>query len=1012
MKSMRLFLVLAFNALMLLEAYGFTDESDRQALLEFKSQVSEGKRNALSSWNNSFPLCSWKGVRCGRKHKRVTRLDLGGIQLGGVISPSIGNLSFLIYLELSNTSFGGTIPQEMGNLFRLKYLAMGFNYLGGRIPASLSNCSRLLYLDLFSNNLGEGVPSELGSLTKLLYLYLGLNDVKGKFPVFIRNLTSLIVLNLGYNNLEGEIPDDIARLSQMVSLTLTMNKFSGVFPPAFYNLSSLENLYLLGNGFSGNLKPDFGNLLPNIRELSLHGNFLTGAIPTTLTNISTLEMFGIGKNRMTGSISPNFGKLQNLHYLELANNSLGSYSFGDLEFLDALTNCSHLHGLSVSYNRLGGALPTSIVNMSAELTVLNLKGNLIYGSIPHDIGNLIGLQSLLLADNLLTGPLPTSLGKLVGLGELILFSNRISGEIPSFIGNLTQLVKLYLSNNSFEGMVPPSLGDCSHMLDLQIGYNKLNGKIPKEIMQIPTLVHLNMEGNSLSGSLPNDVGKLQNLVELSLGNNNLSGQLPQTLGKCLSMEVIYLQENYFDGVIPDIKGLMGVKRVDLSNNNLSGGIPEYFENFSKLEYLNLSINNFEGRVPTKGKFQNSTVVLVFRNKNLCGGVKELKLKPCIAQAPPTETKHPSLLKKVAIGVSVGIALLLLLFIVSLRWLRKRKKNLKTNNSAASTLEIFHEKISYGDLRNATDGFSSSNMVGSGSFGTVFKALLPTENKIVAMKVLNMQRRGAMKSFMAECESLKDIRHRNLVKLLTACASIDFQGNEFRALIYEFMPNGSLDMWLHPEEIEEIRRPSRTLTLRERLNIAVDVASVLDYLHVHCHEPIAHCDLKPSNVLLDDDLTAHVSDFGLARLLLKFDQESFFNQLSSAGVRGTIGYAAPEYGMGGQPSIHGDEYSFGVLILEMFTGKRPTNELFEGSFTLYSYTKSALPERVLDIADKSILHNGLRVGFPVVECLNVIFDVGLRCCEESPTNRLATSEAAKELISIRERFFKTRRTARR
>ncbi|KAF2616009.1 hypothetical protein F2Q70_00007813 [Brassica cretica] len=337
---------------------------------------------------------------------------------------------------------------------------------------------------------------------------------------------------------------------------------------------------------------------------------------------------------------------------------------------------------------------------------------------------------------------------------------------------------------------------------------------------------------------------------------------------------------------------------------------------------------------------------------------------------------------------------------------RKKKN--TNEATPATLGIFHEMISYGDLRNATDGFSSSNLIGSGSFGTVFKAFLPAENKVVAVKVLNMQRRGAMKSFMAECESLKDIRHRNLVKLLTACSSIDFQGNEFRALIYEYMPHGSLDMWLHPKEMEEISRPSRTLRLLERLNIAIDVASVLEYLHVSCHEAIAHCDLKPSNVLLDDDLTAHVSDFGLARILLKFDQETFINQLSSAGVRGSIGYAAPEYAMGGEISVHGDAYSFGILILEMFSGKRPTDEMFGGDFTLRSCIKSALPEQVLDVADELVLHNGLRVGFPAAECLTKVLEVGLGCSEEPPANRLGMSEVVKELISIKERFFEARR----
>ncbi|KAG7560006.1 Protein kinase domain, partial [Arabidopsis thaliana x Arabidopsis arenosa] len=1008
---MRLFLLLSFSALMLLKAYGSTDETDRQALLEIKSQVSEEKRVVLSSWNHSFPLCNWKGVTCGRKHKRVTSLDLRGLQLGGVISPSIGNLSFLISLNLSGNSFGGTIPQEVGNLFRLEHLDMSLNFLGGGIPTSLSNCSRLLYLYLFSNRLGESVPSELGSLTKLVSLNFGRNSLQGTLPASLGNMTSLVYLNLGINNIEGGIPDGFARMTQLVGIELSGNNFSGVFPPAIYNVSSLELLYIFGNGFWGNLRPDFGNLLPNLKALTIGDNYFTGAIPTTLSNISNLQDFGIEANKFTGSIPSSFGMLRNLQYLSLLGNTLGSHSSGDLEFIGAFTNCTQLQVLDVGENRFGGDLPTSIANLSTNLIYLSFQKNRISGNIPHDIGNLISLQSLGLNENLLTGPLPTSLGKLLGLGELSVHSNRMSGEIPSSIGNITMLQRLYLYNNSFEGIVPPSLGNCRQLLDLRMGSNKLNGTIPEEIMQISTLVNLGLSANSLIGSLPNDVERLQNLVVLSLGNNKLFGRLPQTLGKCISLEQLYLQGNSFDGDIPDIRGLMGVKRVDFSNNNLSGSIPGYLANFSKLQYLNLSFNNFEGKMPTEGIYKNMTTVSVFGNKDLCGGIRELQLKPCLVEAPPMERKHSSHLKRVVIGVTVGIALLLILLIASFAiWFRKRKNNQHTNNQTPSTLGAFHEKISYGDLRNATDGFSSSNMVGSGSFGIVFKALLPAENNVVAVKVLNMQKHGAMKSFMAECESLKDVRHRNLVKLLTACSSIDFQGNEFRALIYEFMPNGSLDMWLHPEEVEEIRRPSRTLTLLERLNIAIDVASVLDYLHVHCHEPIAHCDLKPSNVLLDDDLTAHVSDFGLARLLLKFDQEFFLNQLSSAGVRGTIGYCAPEYGMGGEPSIHGDVYSFGVLLLEMFSGKRPTNELFGGNFTLHSYIKVALPERVLDVADESILHVGLRLGFPVAECVTLVFEVGLRCCEESPTSRLAMSEVLKELISIRERFFGARRTA--
>ncbi|WZZ61516.1 hypothetical protein YC2023_061623 [Brassica napus] len=844
---MRLFLLFSFSALLLHEAYGFTDEPDRKALLDIKSQVSEENQDVLSSWNNSSPLCNWKGVTCGLKHKRVTRLDLGGWQLSGMIPPSIGNLSFLISLDLSENSIGGTIPYEVGNLFRLKYLNMSSNFLGGEIPVNLFNCSRLLGLDLSDNHLGGGVPSELESLEKLEILNLGVNNLRGKLPASLGNLTSLMRVRFSHNNLEGNIPDDLAKLTQLVRLVLGSNKFSGGFPLSIYNFSLLEYLNMFGNVFSGSLKPDFGNLLPKLQLLHMGANSFTGPIPTTLSKISNLQEFGIEYNKMIGSIPLSFGKLKNLQKLRLNNNSLGSYSSGDLDFLKALSNCTQLLTLLVNRNKLGGDLPTSITNLSTNLWKLDLGTNFISGTIPYDIGNLVSLQKLVLRENLLTGPLPSSIGKLSRLVFLNLTSNRMSGE--AFFNRQHHL---------------------------------LNGTIPQEIMQIQSLVELDLLSSRA----------LERLCTLSVAHNKLYGQLPQVLGNCLSLENLYLQGIFFYGDIPNIKGLMGAKRLDFSNNDFSGSIPGYFGNFSLLEYLNLSINNFVGEVPTEGKFRNATVVLVFGYQYLCGGIKELKLNQCIVQAQPS---HSSSSNKVAIELSIGIALLLMVLMayISLCWSRKIKNNqLSSNSTSSSAREVVHEKISYAYLRNATDGFSSSNLIGSGSFGTVFKAFLPTENKVVAVKVLNLQRRGAMKSFMTECEALKDIRHRNLVKLLTACSSTDLQGNYFRALIYELMPNGSLDMWLHPEEVEEIRRPSRTLTLFERLNIATDVISVLEYIHVYCHEPIAHCDLKPSNVLLDKDLTGHVSDFGIARLLMKLDQESFFNHLSSAGVRGTIGYAAP------------------------------------------------------------------------------------------------------------------------
>jgi serine/threonine protein kinase len=170
------------------------------------------------------------------------------------------------------------------------------------------------------------------------------------------------------------------------------------------------------------------------------------------------------------------------------------------------------------------------------------------------------------------------------------------------------------------------------------------------------------------------------------------------------------------------------------------------------------------------------------------------------------------------------------------------------------------------LARATDSFTSENLIGVGSFGAVYKGRMEIsgEQVEVAVEVLNLQQAGASRSFDAECEVLRCIRHRNLVKVITVCSSIDSRGSEFKALVFEFLPNGNLDQWLR-KNLEENNEP-KVLDLIERLQIAVDVASALEYLHHHKPFPIIHCDLKPSNIILDDDMVAHVGDFGLARFL--------------------------------------------------------------------------------------------------------------------------------------------------
>ncbi|CAL5355687.1 unnamed protein product [Camellia sinensis] len=950
-----------------------TNETDHQALLAIKDLIQGDPLGALSSWNHSIHFCNWQGVSCGRRHQRVTVLNLSSLSLVGSVSPQIGNLTFLRRIDLGNNSFHGEIPPEIGKLFHLQYLLLLNNSFQGEFPINLTHCSNLRVIHMGGNNLGGKIPTELGSLSNLSNLILPANHLTGAIPLSIGNLSNLRVLSLVFNNLEGSIPTQLGQLSKLEYLQLSRNNLSGMVPTSPYNISSIYFFSINANQLHGILPPDLGLTLPNLLGFYVDSNQFYGQIPSSIANATRLVQIDFGINFFTGFMPKSLGTLDALELLAASDNSLGTNQGSELmSFLTCLSNCSNLQILDLAKNHFKGLLPHSIANFSTKITWFALEDNYISGNIPLGIGNLVNLQYLFLDQNLLTGSIPNSIGQLSMLEKLFLNNNNISGEILSSIRNLSKLGELDLSTNMIEGSIPISLGNCTNLQQIYLHYNHLIGAIPYQIFGLSSLLYLYLSQNYLTGLLPQEVGNLKNLGRLFVSKNKLFGEIPAALGNCEVLEFLYIDGNLFEGTIPTaIRQLKGIQELDVSRNNL-----------------------FDGEVPNGGVFTNISAFSVVGNSNLCGGIKLLKLPKCPMQGL-NERKRPFNHRLIFLTVTLTIGVLSLCILAVLY--RNRRSRQQVN--LASPLKNQYPQLSYGELFQATNGFSPSNLIGEGGYGYVYKGILNPNEQIVVVKVLKLHKRGANKSFVTE-----------------SCSGIDFKGNDFKALVFEFMENGSLENWLHPSLLEQ--HEPKNLNFVQRLNIAIDVACALDYLHNHCEMAFVHCDLKPSNILLDGDLCAHVSDFGLVKIFSTTNGISIHQQSSSIGIRGTIGYVAPEYGMGKEVSTQGDMYSYGVLLLEMFTGKGPISNMFTGNVDLHNYVKMCFPEQVMQIVDPQIIlemeeepsrsMQSSTTNISKLEaCLVPVFQIGVSCSAEMPSERMSVKDVLKELHMIRNVFLGVR-----
>ncbi|XP_071726554.1 uncharacterized protein [Rutidosis leptorrhynchoides] len=946
----------------------------------------------------------------------LIQLYISGNKLTGSIPSLIEKCQQLRYLSISLNEFNGVIPRGIWNLTLLEELYLGYNNLQeGLIPADIQNLKRLTTLSIPDGNLVGHVPQVVFNISSLRVLNLRKN-LFSKLPISNYNINLLEELDLSYNQFTGQLPSgfwklkglrridlsnnhftgsissDVMNLTLLTHIYLQSNRLTGIIPneinylPSLdtlglqdndlegnirFNISTLKVLDLSVNSFSSILPAEFGFWLPNLERLYLRNNLFRGTLPSSIVNASKLYEIEISTNSFSGSIPITIGRLELLERLLFGQNNF-TVEGSELIFLSSLTNCRKLRTLAFAQNPLMNAnLPSSIGNLSTSLELFQAFESGIKGNIPSGIGNLTNLRTLALDTNELVGNIPTELGKLQNLGQLYLESNRIKGKVPQEFCLLRNLGELYLSDNRLSGIIPTCIGDIGSLSWLFLDSNSFTDTIPSTIWSHKSLVALNLSSNFLIGNLPSSIGSSNPLLTvLDLSSNKISGAIPSSIGGYQMLKKLSLARNYLQGTIPESLGmLISLELLDLSQNNLSGVIPTSLEALRYLESFNVSYNRLQGEIPNGGKFSNFTAFSFTHNKDLCGAPK-YKVLSC--RRKHHKSKALSSLKYV---LPIVIVLSVIGFVIAVYLLRRHKKRIQTNVDPSTGYNW--KRVSYYEIVRATNSFDESNLIGKGAYGSVYEGKL-SDGVNIAVKVFNLFSERAVKSFDSECEVLRNIRHRNLVSIISSCTNMDF-----RCLVLKYIPNGSLEQWLYSHNY--------FLSLMQRLQIMIDVASAIEYLHHGNATPIIHCDLKPSNVLLDEDMKGYVCDFGIAKIV--GDEELMLRTTTL----GTVGYMAPEYGMEGIVSTGCDVYSFGILLLETFTRKKPTDEMFCGELRLRSWVLEATQRSIFEVVDTNLISGN--ISTKEEESLASIFNLAMDCTSDLSSRRINMEETVVRLSKI-------------
>ncbi|CAM6012205.1 unnamed protein product [Sphagnum balticum] len=745
----------------------------------------------------------------------------------------------------------------------------------------------------------------------VLWLRVRAFGLRGTVTPDLKQLSQLQFLELNFNNFTGAMPS-LAGLSNLQFAYLDDNDFTSIPGDFFEGLTSLQALYLdnnpnlnLSSGSGGWSIPADVAACKAMTNLSMNAAGLNGALPEFLGQMPSLQVLALAYNGILGGIPSSFAS-SNLQVLELNNMAM-----------------------SGSIAAVGGML---------SLKSLWLQVNEFTGSVPEGLTKAAGLTNLRLNNNQLVGQLPLALASLP-LSDVVLNGNHLGGELPGFPAGGTVLY----DNGTFCG--GPGVA-CSVAVASLLEFLAAAG-YPQSVAS--TWVG----GNPCGGvSSPAWTGVACNgngdVVSLVLSNNGLVGTISPALANVTSLATIILKGNNLTGPVPDaLVGLQSLKALDVSDNNITGPLPTfpatvtftYSGNALLLTGGPSSSAQAPARAPAAAPTTGSSptnagtsptshspgvaiaggvagafsffvlaaiAVFCIRKKELPGFLWIQNLKTVMVH-PRDSNSDPDLLKVVVNQTGSTVITTTIL----------GDDSCATHHASSISGEIqametgSNMRISIQVLRAVTNNFAEENVVGRGGFGVVYKGVLEDGTKIAVKRMeAAIVSSNGLNEFQAEIEVLTKVKHRHLVGLLGYCT----HGAE-RLLVYEYLPNGPLSQHLFDWKYFN-QKPLRWLM---RLSIALDVARGLEYLHGLAHKSFIHRDLKPSNILLTDDFRAKVSDFGLVKLAPegKFSVET--------RLAGTFGYLAPEYAVTGRVTTKVDVFSFGVVLMELMTGRRALDE---------------------------------------------------------------------------------------